>query len=148
MSGLYFDTGVALKLVVNEPLSERTRQFVTERKAAVPISRLHEVEIQNSLQALTFRKLIDDQQLAAAQSVLADLFRSGRFRRIDVSIDRMAAEALSLASIVTRITGCRTLDLMHVAAAKLWGAREFVSTDARQIQAASLCGLRVVDFLA
>jgi predicted nucleic acid-binding protein len=67
---------------------------------------------------------------------------------MDLSLDRIAAEALSLASVVTPVTCCRTLDLMQVATAKLLGVREFVSTDKRQIEAAKLCGLEVINLEA
>lgn len=40
-------------------------------------------------------------------------------------------------------SGCRTLDLMHIASALLLGAGGFVSTDKRQCHAAKLCGLRI-----
>jgi hypothetical protein len=65
--------------------------------------------------------------------------------RISLSLDLIAQETMSLAPLVTAQTGCRTLDLMHVATAKLLTASEFVSTDKRQLQAAALCGLKGVD---
>jgi hypothetical protein len=39
--------------------------------------------------------------------------------------------------------GCRTLDIIHVAAAIVIGAREFVTFDARQRAVAIQCGLAV-----
>jgi len=143
--GPFFDTGVALKLVVEEPLSPIVRQFVQERRVSVPLSRLMEIEIENALQVLFFRGEISEEQLAGAGKLVSGLIRGGQFRRIGVSLDRVASECLFLAPILTARTGCRMLDLMHVATAKLLGASEFVSTDKRQIAAARLCGLRVND---
>jgi predicted nucleic acid-binding protein len=40
--------------------------------------------------------------------------------------------------------GCRTLDIIHVAAAILIGAREFVTFDARQAEMAKQAGLKVI----
>lgn len=145
MSGPFFDTGVVLKLVVEEPLSAVVRAFVATRRIPVPISKLIEVEMENALQAMLFRKQITWEQLAGARTLVQELIRRGRFVRMDVSLDRIAAEALNLAGVVTPVTGCRTLDLMHVATAKLLGVREFVSTDKRQIEAAKLCGLEVIN---
>jgi hypothetical protein len=144
MTGPFFDTGVALKLVIEEPLSTVARDFVVKRRTAVPVSRLVELEMENALQALAFRKAITATQLAGARRLIAALVREGRFRRIDLSLDRIAAETLSLAPVVTLKTGCRTLDLMHVATAKLLGSGEFVSTDQRQLKAAALCGMGVI----
>ncbi len=50
-----------------------------------------------------------------------------------------------LSPFVTSQTGCRTLDLMHIGAARLLGSSEFVSTDKRQLRAAEIAGLRAVD---
>ncbi len=145
MTGPFFDTGIALKLVVEEPLSPLVREFLSKRRVAVPFSRLMEIEMVNALQALAFRKDISGDQLAGARGLIAELVREGRFRRIDLSLDRIASETLSLAPVITSKTGCRTLDLMHVATAKLLGSSEFVSTDKRQIDAARLCGLSAVN---
>ncbi len=131
--------------MVEEPLSVVVRDFVGKRRVPVPLSRLIEVEIENALHALVFRREITREQLAGARSLVAGLVRKGLFRRVDLSLDKIAVETLSLAPIVTSKTGCRTLDLLHVATAKLLGAHEFVSTDKRQIEAARLCGLQAVD---
>ncbi len=145
MSACYFDTGVVLKLVIEEPLSARVRAFVHARRVPIPFSRLIEVEIENALHALLFREAITGSQLAGARSLVADLVREGRFRSLPLSLDRIATETLSLAPLVTPKTGCRTLDLMHVATAKLLMAEAFVSTDRRQINAAQMCGLHTIN---
>jgi hypothetical protein len=40
-------------------------------------------------------------------------------------------------------TGCRSLDILHCAAAKLLGAAGFVSTDVRQRKLAAAMGLNL-----
>lgn len=145
MSGYYFDTGVALKLVVEEPLSAKTRAFVEKRRLPVPLSILMEVELENALHALRFRNVITARQLAGARSLVGELIVKGRFCAIDLSLDRIAQETLSLAPLVTVKTGCRTLGLMHVATAKLMRAGAFVATDQRQLAAARMCGLETID---
>jgi hypothetical protein len=136
---------VVLKLVVEEPLSAVVRAFVATRRIPVPISKLVELEMENALQAMLFRKRITLEQLERARKLVLELIRRGRFVRVDLSLDRIASEALNLAGVVTPVTGCRTLDLMHVATVKLLGVREFVSTDKRQIEGAKLYGLEVIN---
>ena len=46
---------------------------------------------------------------------------------------------------MTAKTGCRTLDLIHVAIARQWGCSVFVSADGRQLAAARTQGLRAMD---
>lgn len=135
-----------MKLVVEEPLSARVRSFVEERRVPVPFSRLMEMEIENALHALRFREAITEKELRGARSLVGDLIARGRFLPVDLSLDRIAQETLSLAHLVTAKTGCRTLDLMHVAAARLLRADEFASTDRRQIHAAEISGFRTITF--
>lgn len=54
---------------------------------------------------------------------------------------RVLAEAESLAANHTSTTGCRTLDVLHVAAAKLIGTTEFCTFDTRQSDLAKKVGL-------
>ena len=148
MTGPYFDTGVALKLVVEEPLSSAARRFVEARSVAVPITSLVRLEMENALHALRFRGAITDEQLAGARTLVSDLLASGRFQTVNLSIDAVVAEALSLAGPIATTTGCRTLDLLHVVSARSLGASEFVSTDKRQLAAARMCGLRATELSA
>ena len=62
-----------------------------------------------------------------------------------LSMDAMAEEMLRLTPSITSRTGCRTLDLLHIAAARLLPSPKFVSTDKRQLAAAKLAGLTTVD---
>jgi len=43
--GPFFDTGVALKLIVSEPLSDEVLSFVTKRRIPIPVSPLIELEM-------------------------------------------------------------------------------------------------------
>ncbi len=143
---VFFDTGVVLKLVVQEPLSARVLQTVERNRWTIPLTRLIDLEMENALQALFYRKSISAEQLAGARELVAELVSEGLFRRVDLSLDEVSTEAFSLASIVTPKSGCRTLDLLHVASAKLLRAPTFVSADARQNKAARILGMKVKDF--
>jgi predicted nucleic acid-binding protein len=55
------------------------------------------------------------------------------------------AEARRLAEAHTAATGCRTLDLLHIAIARQWDCTEFLSLDDRQLRTAKAAGLAVVD---
>lgn len=145
MSGPFFDTGVALKLVLREPLSDRVHAYVAERRVSVPVTGLAELEMATAIQALVFRHQVTDEEAAAALLLVDQLHREGNFLKVGLSMDEMVGESLRLASVITSRTGCRTLDLLHIAAARLLGSDTFVSTDGRQLQAARLAGLQVFD---
>jgi hypothetical protein len=55
-------------------------------------------------------------------------------------------EAVKLAEQHTGVFGCRSLDVLHCAAAKVMAASEFISTDGRQKKLASAMGLNLVTF--
>jgi hypothetical protein len=44
----------------------------------------------------------------------------------------------------TSTIGCRSLDILHCAAAKIVGATDFVSTDVRQKALATAIGLKLI----
>ena len=55
-------------------------------------------------------------------------------------------EAVKLAEQHTGVFGCRSLDVLHCAAAKVLAASEFISTDGRQKKLAAAMGLNLVTF--
>lgn len=143
--GPFFDTGVALKLIVSEPLSDEVLSFVTKRRIPIPVSPLIELEMETALNAMAFRNHITTTQLAAAKKLLSKLTEEGKFVPVNISLDEIAAESLRLSPVITLKTGCRTLDLMHLATARLLGCKEFVSSDHRQLKAAKVAGLKAID---
>lgn len=145
MTQPYLDTGLVVKLIVAEPLSDRVRGFLQRRAVAVAYTRLIEIETVNTLHAKRFRKKITPSQLKHCLALIEGLLAEGRFFRPPLSLDDVAMEALRGLPAITGATGCRTLDLMHVASAKRLGWREFVSGDQWQLRAAAKAGLKVVD---
>jgi hypothetical protein len=59
---------------------------------------------------------------------------------------RTFSEAAKLAEKHTATIGCRSLDILHCAAAKILGASELISTDSRQKKLATAMGLELVTF--
>ena len=145
MNQPYLDTGLVLKLVVNEPLSDVLHKWLQKRCIPVPYTRLIELELENTLQAKCFRKEIDASQIKRCQKLVATLLAEGKFFRPELSADEVMLDALELMPQVTPQTGCRTLDLLHVVSARKLGYSEFVTTDKRQGSAARLLGLEVTE---
>jgi predicted nucleic acid-binding protein len=143
--GPFFDTGVALKLVVAEPLSAKVLAFVKKRRLVIPTTRLIELEMETAMIALAFRQAITSGELHSAKSLIAAMTSQGKFIPTGLSLDEIAMESLRLSPRIALKTGCRTLDLMHIATALLLGCQEFVSTDQRQLKAARLAGFKTVD---
>lgn len=143
--GPFFDTGVALKLIVPEPFSDEILSFVKKRGVPVLVTRLIELEMETALNAMAFCDHITTTQLATAKNLLKELTKEGKFLPVGLSLDEIATESLRLSPSITLKTGCRTLDLMHIASARRLGCKEFVSSDRRQLKAAKLAGLKPLD---
>ena len=99
---------------------------------ALPISEFHWLELQNALGLAVFQKRItEDQSLQAWRDAQNDL-ENGRL--ISRSLNWQAAFRLArdLAKTETPQIGARSLDVLHVAAALLIGASDFLTFDHRQ----------------
>lgn len=143
MSQPYFDTGLVLKLIVEEPLSEVIQKWLELRSVPVPYTLLVELEVENTLQAKYFRKEIDARQFRSCQKLIQELIADGKFCRPQLSMEEVMMESFEVMPKVTAQTGCRTLDLLHVVSAIKLGYEEFVTADRRQAEAARLLDLKV-----
>lgn len=145
MTPLYLDTGLILKLLVAEPLSARVESFLDQQGRPLWYSRVAEIEVENTLHAMCFRGQLTPADCEDGQALVRNLLAEGKLVAPSLTLDAIADELLRLAPNLTRQTGCRTMDLMHLAAARLLRATEFVSTDRRQLAAAQLAGFKVHD---
>jgi predicted nucleic acid-binding protein len=144
MNQPYLDTGLVLKLVVDEPLSETVLAWLQSRNVPIPYTRLVEMEVENTLCAKLFRKEFKAQDFKKARGMVQDLLKDGMFFRPKLSLDEVFLESLEVMSVATVKTGCRTLDLLHVVSASMLGCSEFVTSDKRQAAAAKTYGLKVI----
>ena len=65
---------------------------------------------------------------------------------LDTGWEQVFQEAARLAEQHTGSLGCRSLDVLHCAAARILGVSEFISTAARQKKLATAIGLNLVSF--
>ena len=129
---LYVDTSALLKRYVSEHDSDLAEQLIAADPTLVTC-RLTEIELRRNLARL----LDKDALLGARQQVQADLNAFAL-----VSIDATTCNA---AALIAEQTLCRSLDALHVAAARRTGdTTTFLTFDQRQAQAARSVGLVVV----
>lgn len=140
----YYDTGILLKLYTEEPASDSVRKFVTAHKQAILFTSLHFSECVSALQLKCFRKECEVGEAAAALLDIEADQASGVLRKTLIEWEEAWSECRNLSMAYAATTGCRTLDALHVACAKQSGARDFVTSDARQGKLAIKAGLRVL----
>jgi predicted nucleic acid-binding protein len=136
---IYLDTGCLLKLYFPEP--ETPRVIALVRGQPLAYLGLHEVELRNGLALKRFRKEATAGQLRAVQSLVDADVRSGVLHRAAIVWEDVFRASLALAATHTSAFGCRTLDILHCAAASALGTSSFVTTDARQRRLAQRIGL-------
>ena len=129
MAKIYFDTGALVKLYIVEPGSTFV-QNKARRAEVIPINPLQETELRKAM-----RRSLDnfDEDLA-----------TGVFTRETPEWPWIYRRADLLARQYTPRFLCRTLDILHVAAAELCGADQIVTGDQRQQKLAKAIGMAVV----
>lgn len=108
------------------------------------MSRIAALEVRNAFRLAVFREWIDSEQEKRLQ-ILFDLDLKDNFLRpIPFSSDEIFAHAEQLSMRYTAISGNRSLDLLHIACARLAELNGFASFDRRQRKLANDVGMRVV----
>lgn len=141
---IYLDTSALIKLYLLEAGSADVEALVVSQAAPLPIWELHVMELTNALRLKVFWKEIAD---ADAEKQVAHFNRrraSGLYHAPEIGRSDLLDRYLQL-SKHTPSLGCRTLDILHVAAAAHLRADLFVSFDQRQRQLAELAGLKIPD---
>jgi len=142
--GAYVDSSVLVKLYVTEPNSHVADALVRRLSAPTPLTHIQELEIRNAVRLKQGR---GELTAAEAQAALGDFqsdIGAGRYERPAYDLASTFDQAEILSQRYAAATNCRSLDLLHVAAAVKIGTREFVSFDARQRAAAHAAGLVVL----
>ena len=139
---IYLDTGCFVKLYY--PEADSAQVIARIHGQPVGCTPLHELEFTNALQLKIFFNHATRQQAAAAQALVKMDLKSGALVATSGDWPNIFHEAMKLAEQHTRTVGCRSLDILHCATAKVLGATEFISTDTRQKQLAVAMGLKLV----
>jgi predicted nucleic acid-binding protein len=143
MATLYLDTGALVKLYIVEDGSA----FVQKRAAqarAILVNPLQETELRNAILAAGGRRTITPQ---AARDTLANFdedLAAGYFTREQPDWPKLWGRADELARRHTPRLLCRTLDILHVAAAEQCGADQIITGDQRQQRLAKAINLPVI----
>jgi len=139
----YFDTGVLLKSYVTEKDSAAADALILQSAAPVLFTHFHEIEMRTALRLKCGRKEITDAELKGALRNLQEDIDAGRLKKPAYDLPDVFHKAEELSAKYAAITPCRSLDILHVAAAVVIGAKNFVTFDGRQASLATKAGLNV-----
>lgn len=127
------------------PEQDSARVVAAIRAKPVCYSPLHELELVNALQLKVFLKSATTAQVRAARALVESDLKSGVLVWVGGDWKEIIEEAVRLAVQHTDKLGCRSLDILHCAAAKVLGVSEFITTDERQKKLALAMGLKLLD---
>jgi len=136
----YFDSGALVKLYIVEPGSEFVQAKAMAAKL-IPLNQLQETEVRNAIHAAVGRNIVSADAANRALEHLAEDIRAGVLAQESPDWPVIWSRAAHLARLHTRKLLCRTLDILHVAAAESCGADLFVTGDARQFKLCKAVGL-------
>lgn len=137
----YADTSFLFSLYATDANSIRADAWRQANPAPLPFTAFHRLELRNALSLAVFQQRLTQQEMQAVwQEVENDCGAGLLFARGGLW-HHVLVEAQNYALNHPPTVGCRTLDLLNVAAAKLIGATEFCTFDTRQSTLAVQIGL-------
>ena len=140
----YADTSALMSYYLLDRNSAAATTAIGALSRQLGFTALHRLELRSGMMRWIFNGRLTSAEVAAAWgNVLADI-RRGRLRRAPHSWQLAFREAASIASRHGAVIGVRSLDTLHVASARLLGAREFVSFDFKQRKLATAMGFTVL----
>jgi hypothetical protein len=139
----YADSSFLVSCYLLDANTSKAKSYLRSVGGPLVLNALQALEVGNAFELGVFRGLFPATDAASARANLAQDLRSGRLVRTAVNwpVAFRVASALSKRHSVT--TGTRSLDILHVAAAKSLRAVEFISFDSRQRLLATALGLKV-----
>jgi predicted nucleic acid-binding protein len=140
----YIDTGILVKGFVFEADSPAAIAILDAAGDPLVFSHVHALEIPNAIRLKRFRgEITAAEETAAVRAFRADV-DAGRLVRPDYDLAAVFIRAEGLSAKHSGGVGCRSLDLLHVAAALEAGCTVLASFDDRQRKLAALAGLKLI----
>jgi predicted nucleic acid-binding protein len=138
------DTSLLVALFLKETFSVSAKNWLAQQDDPLVLSRLNVLEFQNALSLRRFHNQLAAAEVKAVMESFQKLRRRGLFI-VSSRDDEVWDEAEALAQALTPKIGSRSLDIWHVAFAKINQAKVFGSFDQRQRALAMKCSLSLND---
>jgi len=140
----YVDTSVLGALFLPEADSAQAAELVQRMKEPLAFTPLHRLELRNAIRLAVLRRRITALQASAALHKQESHERAGLFAPATPMWNDVYAQTERLSAENSAQLGCRSLDILHVAAALTFGVREFITFDQDQAHLARAAGLKVL----
>ena len=141
---LYIDTSVLVKLYYPEPESERLEAWLRANRVEILLTPFHRLEMSNAFALKVHRGEATEEAYRGVIDAIREDLASNVLRAIQPDFARVLVEATALAEGQTPKLGTRSLDIVHVATARVLECASFLSADTRQLDLAGVAGLRAI----
>ncbi|MBZ5724606.1 MAG: type II toxin-antitoxin system VapC family toxin [Acidobacteriia bacterium] len=136
----YLETSFLVSLYTSDANSTAAALAMRRATGPFPIGPFGELELANAIELRRFRREINAEQARAALADVASDLAHGVFYAVAIPA-AIYDHARMLARKHAAVSGTRTLDILHVAAALTLAAESFYTFDRRQAQLARAEGL-------
>jgi predicted nucleic acid-binding protein len=140
---VYVDSSFLVSCYLTDVNTPAAKAYLLNISSPLIFTTLQALEVRNGFQLAVFRGLLPMANAKAAWVSLGRDLRSGRLLKMAANWPVAFRIASQISDRHSSIIGTRSLDILHVAAAKSLRAVEFVSFDVRQRKLAAAVGLRV-----
>jgi len=141
--GYYADSSFLVSCYLPDANTSRAKSHLRSVGAPLVLNALQALEVGNAFELGVFRGLFSVADAASARANLLQDLRTGRLVKTAVNWPLVFRVASALSKRHSANTGTRSIDILHVAAAKSLRATEFISFDGRQRALATALGLKV-----
>jgi predicted nucleic acid-binding protein len=138
---LYADSSFLVSCYIVDANTAKAKAWLSKTGSRLPFTALHALEMQNAFQLGVFRGLLSAAAAAAAWANVEEDLHSGRLVKTAVSWPAAFLMAVKMSKQHSAVTGTRSLDILHLAAAKTLQAAKVASFDARQRALVAAIGL-------
>jgi predicted nucleic acid-binding protein len=139
----YFDSAIIIKLYVSEATSPDAIRLTGGYAAPYCLTQWQALEVKNAIRLKAFRKEITVEEMNQSIAAFEQDISAGRWQRPAYTTAAVEQKADEISASHSAVLGCRTLDLIHIAAALVIGVKDFVTFDVRQGAMARQVGLTV-----
>ena len=141
---VYADYSFIVALYLQQESSPAAISFLQKQGEPLPFTPWHRVEVRNAIRLAVFHQAIDASQAGIQlKQVDADLRDESLIIHTPLNWLDIVRETEKLGAAHNETIGCRSGDLLHIAAALEWGADLFLTFDKRQQKMAGAAGLAI-----
>lgn len=139
----YPDSSFLVSCYVPDANTANVQIYLSRKGVPLVFTALHALEVRNAFRLGVFRGLLTAADATAALANLETDLRAGRLVKTTVKWPVVFRVAARLSASHSSSLGNRSLDILHVAAAKALRSIELISFDSRQRTLASAIGLSI-----